>query len=103
MSRHFHIVCCAHFLAATLAFGQDQEPAVTPVPASFSKDLAPILAKKCVACHGPEKSKGHFRLDSFDWLMRAGESKYAPVLPGQAKQSELVRRLTAKDEDDRMP
>src|SRR6266480_2952229 len=70
---------------------------------SFSKGIAPILAKKCVACHGPEKSKGHFRLDSFDWLMKAGESKSAPVVPGQPEQSELVRRLTATDEDDRMP
>ena len=95
MSRHSHIVCCAHFLAATLTFGQDQKPVATPAPVSFSKDLAPILAKKCVACHGPEKSKGHFRLDSIDWLMKAGESKSAPIVPGQPEQSELVRRLTA--------
>jgi len=31
------------------------------------------------------------------------ESKSAPVVPGQPEQSELVRRLTATDEDDRMP
>src|SRR6185437_4822954 len=72
-------------------------------PAGFSKDIAPILAKKCVACHGPEKSKGHFRLDTFDFLMKGGESKSASVVPGQPEQSELFRRLTAKDEDDRMP
>jgi len=75
----------------------------TSIPVSFSKDLAPIFAKKCVACHGPEKSKGHFRIDSFDWLTKAGESKSAPVVSGQPEQSELVRRLTAKDEDERMP
>src|SRR2546422_5280957 len=50
---------------------------------SFSKGIAPILAKKCVACHGPEKSKGHFHLDSFELLMKAGESKSASVVPGQ--------------------
>src|SRR5207247_4928337 len=103
MSRHSHIVCCALFLGAALTLGQEQKPVATSTPVSFSKDLAPILAKKCVACHGPEKSKGHFRLDSFDWLMKAGESKSAPVLPSQPEQSELVRRLTATDEDDRMP
>src|SRR2546428_2827072 len=103
MSRHSGIVYCALFLAAALTFGQDQEPDATSTPVSFSKDLAPILAKKCVACHGPEKSKGHFRLDSFDWLMKAGESKSAPVVPSQPEKSELVRRLSAKDEDDRMP
>src|SRR5882724_11353547 len=103
MSRHSVIVYCALFLPAALTFGHDQKPDATSTPVSFSKDLAPILSKKCVACHGPEKSKGHFRLDSFDWLMKAGESKSAPVVPSQPEQSELVRRLTAKDEDDRMP
>src|SRR6266516_7395420 len=90
-------------LAIAPAFGQEQKAEDAFAPVSFSKEIAPILVKKCVACHGPEKSKGHFRLDSFDRLMRAGESKSAPVLPSQPEQSELVRRLTAKDEDDRMP
>src|SRR2546428_5255846 len=103
MSRHSHIVCCALFLAAALTFGQDQKPLAASTPVSFSKQIAPILVKKCVTCHGPEKSKGHFRLDSFDFLLKAGESKSAPVVPSQPEQSELVRRLTAKDEDDRMP
>ena len=103
MGRYSHMVYCVLFLAAALTFGQEQKPTATPTPVSFSKDLAPILAKKCVACHGPEKSKGHFRLDSFEWLSKAGESKSAPVVAGQPDQSELVRRLTATDEDDRMP
>src|SRR6266498_4439953 len=103
MSRYSHIVCCAPFLAATWTFGQEPKPVAPANPVSFSKDLAPVLAKKCVACHGAEKSKGHFRLDSFDWLTKAGESKSAPVVPSQPEQSELVRRLTATDEDDRMP
>ena len=90
-------------LAVAPAFSQEQKAEDAFGPVSFSKEIAPILVKKCVACHGPEKSKGHFRLDSLDWLMRAGESKSAPVLPSQPEQSELVRRLTAKDEDDRMP
>src|SRR2546425_2310084 len=103
MSRHSHTVCCALLLGAALTFGQDQKPVATSTSVSFSKQVAPILAKKCVTCHGPEKSKGHFRLDSFDWLMKAGESKSAPFVPSQPEQSELVRRLTATDEDDRMP
>ncbi len=90
-------------LANATASGQEKK-AENALPAvAFSKQIAPILVKKCVACHGPEKSKGHFRLDSFDFLMRPGESKSAPVVPSQPQQSEIVRRLKAKDEDDRMP
>src|SRR5213082_2154623 len=103
MHRHSGIVGCVLFFTAVLTFGQAQNPDAPSTPVSFSKDLAPILAKKCVACHGPEKSKGHFRLDSFDWLMKGGESKSASIVPGQPEQSELVRRLTTQDEDDRMP
>src|SRR5437762_6525923 len=103
MSCRSHFICCALFLAAAYTFGQDQKPGATSTPVSFSKDLAPILARKCDACHGPEKSKGHFRLDSFELLMKAGESKSASVVPGQPEQSELFRRITAQDEDDRMP
>src|SRR5947208_16936274 len=97
------IVVFALFAVAAPTSGKDRKPDERATPVSFSNEIAPVLAAKCVACHGPEKSKGHFRLDSFDWLTRGGESKSAPVLPSQPEQSELVRRLTAKDDEDRMP
>src|SRR2546422_7766153 len=34
-------------------------------PVSFSRNIAPILQKKCVTCHGPEKAKGKFQLHTF--------------------------------------
>src|SRR3989454_91421 len=93
----------ATLLVVAHASSQEKQAENVLASISFSKQIAPILVKKCVTCHGPEKSKGHFRLDSFDWLMKGGESKSAPVVPSQPEQSELVRRLTATDEDDRMP
>ena len=70
---------------------------------SFTNQVAPILTRKCLTCHGPEKSKGGFRLDTFEALLKAGESKSASVVSGKPQQSELFRRITIKDEDDRMP
>ncbi|MBI3416850.1 MAG: hypothetical protein HY043_16290 [Verrucomicrobia bacterium] len=70
---------------------------------SFTNDIAPIFVAKCLNCHGPEKSKGGFRLDSFERLSRAGESKSPPLVAGQPERSELYRRLTTSDADDRMP
>src|SRR5690349_9412336 len=46
-------------------------------PVSFARDVAPVLLKQCQACHGPEKSKGKYRVDSFERLMKAGESDEA--------------------------
>jgi WD40 repeat protein len=74
-----------------------------PDPVSFSKDIAPILAKKCLTCHGPEKSKGGLRLDTFEQLLKGGDSKSPAIKPGKPEESELYRLITTKDEDDRMP
>src|SRR6476620_316744 len=70
---------------------------------SFKAQVAPILLEKCVTCHGPEKSKGGFRLDSFEGLMKAGDSKKATIVAGAPERSHLFELITTKDEDDRMP
>jgi len=70
---------------------------------AFARDIAPILQKKCVTCHGPEKQRGNYRLDSFEALLKPGASKRAPVVPGNPASSHLFELLTAKDADDRMP
>jgi uncharacterized membrane protein len=76
------------------------DPNTLPV---FSSLVQPLLQKDCVSCHGPEKSKGHLRLDSFAALLQGGENG-AVVVPGKAVDSELVKRLKLPTEsDDHMP
>lgn len=70
---------------------------------SFTRDIAPILAKKCVTCHGPEKAKGNYQLHNFAALLKPGASQAAAVTPGQPTKSELFRLLVTTDADDRMP
>ncbi len=41
---------------------------------SFSKHIAPIFAKKCVACHNTRTASGRLNMDSFAALARGGES-----------------------------
>lgn len=74
-----------------------------PEPVSFVKEIAPILREKCLTCHGPEKAKGEFRLDTFELLQKGGSSKVAPVIAGAPEKSYLFELLTTADEDDRMP
>lgn len=78
-------------------------PAEEAKSISFSRDIAPILARQCQTCHGPEKSKGHFRLDSFNRLMTPGKSKDPTITPGSPQKSAIYRLITASDPDDRMP
>lgn len=70
---------------------------------SFKRDIAPILVHKCLTCHGPEKSKGGYQLQTFQGLMRAGDSDTAPIVPGRPEESGIFKLITAEDPDDRMP
>src|SRR5258707_1081647 len=89
--------------AISSAGGPATMGAVAPKPVSFSHDIAPLLFQQCQGCHGPEKSKGKYRVDTFDRLFTPGESKEPPVTSGKPGQSNLLRLITAKDDDDRMP
>ena len=71
--------------------------------ADFSTDIAPVLMSECLTCHNAEKAKGGYRVHNFAALLQPGKSKLAPVVPEKPEESELFKRLTTHDEDDRMP
>jgi WD40 repeat protein len=79
------------------------QPATTQSTVSFTRDIAPILLDRCQKCHGPDKSKGKYRLDTFDRLLAAGESEESPIIPGKPRQSQLFQLITTGEEVDRMP
>lgn len=72
-------------------------------PVSFSRDVAPILIKQCQSCHGPDKAKSQYRVDSFARLTHPGKSKAPPIVGGNPDKSELYQLISTTDEDDRMP
>src|SRR3954454_11627449 len=41
---------------------------------SFKRDIAPIVLNNCLACHGPKKSEGGYRIDTFERVMAPGDS-----------------------------
>jgi hypothetical protein len=70
---------------------------------SFNRDVRPILADKCFACHGPDGGarKAGLRLDRRENAI-GDLGGYAAIVPGDLEESELAYRIRA-DEDDRMP
>lgn len=70
----------------------------------FAKDIGPILAKKCIECHGPEKQKAKMRLDSKEAAFKGGESGLAGIVSGKSADSRLYKVITLpKGHDDVMP
>jgi len=70
----------------------------------FNRDVRPILADRCFACHGPDKNKrkADLRLDTREGLL-GGTGKIGVVAPGKPEESELWRRVSSESADERMP
>jgi hypothetical protein len=68
-------------------------------PVSYSRDIKPIFAAKCYACHGPDEGKRKAKLNLDD---RDSAVKKA-IKPGDAAASPMIERVTSKDERRMMP
>ena len=60
----------------------------------FEKQVRPILANNCFACHGPAAGEGQagLRLDSLEGMLRGGRSGPA-LVPGDATRSLLIHAV----------
>lgn len=71
-------------------------------PVDFQKQIQPLLAERCLPCHGPEKHKGALRLDSAVTALAGGAT--GPALePGRGTDSLLIQRVKGLGDEDRMP
>jgi hypothetical protein len=70
------------------------------MPPDFRFVIRPILAKNCFACHGPDEAQrqADLRLDARDAAIESGA-----IVPGAPDESEIVRRITSADPQERMP
>src|SRR5688572_3502466 len=69
----------------------------------YNTQVKPILNKKCIACHGGVKAKSDFSLLFREDALKAAKSGKYPIVPGEPGKSEMIRRITEKDEEERMP
>ena len=71
----------------------------------FNRDIQPILARNCFACHGPDdqERKAKLRLDLEEGFRKGGKSKEPTVVPGKPEESLLWERLSSTDPDELMP
>ena len=63
-------------------------------PADYLRQVKPVLAEKCFACHGALQQKGGLRLDTAQFVRDGGESGPA-IVPGKGGDSLLIVRVTA--------
>ena len=69
----------------------------------FARDIQPIFAKRCFACHGPAKRESGVAFHVRALAVGKSESGERAIVPGNPAASELLNRVTSDDETQRMP
>ena len=100
------ILALLTLVSATSAFAAsdaDREKA-------FKADIAPLLEKSCIGCHGKDKTKkpkGGFDATSLASVVKGGKESGAGITWGDASKSSLYKTselgITSPDDDLAMP
>jgi cytochrome c553 len=69
---------------------------------TFGEQIAPLLASRCLECHGADTQEGSLRLDTREGLA-AGGGTGPVIVPGSAETSLLVQAVRRLDEQLAMP
>src|SRR3954471_7472924 len=64
----------------------------------FAHDVVPILKAKCAKCHTNGTYKAGLTFDTREELLKANAA-----VPGKSATSEIIKRVTSKDAEERMP
>jgi cytochrome c553 len=91
-------------IAAAIAAGVGWPAAMTArAEVEFGRDIQPLLARRCFACHGPDTHEAGLRLDNRAAATAELDSGSAAIVPGDVRASELLARISSSDPDIRMP
>ncbi len=96
-----HLFLIAFCTFATVAVFAEPAPAAK---VDFNRDIRPILADNCFACHGSDAAhrKGKRRLDTPDGAY-AERNDIRAIVPGKPDESDAWLRITSADAEDQMP
>src|SRR5262245_25411228 len=104
MMKKTPITIAAIWLAAGIVADAATKTSSTPT-IDFSRDIRPILSDNCFKCHGPDEKerKAKLRFDVKEDAFKAAKSGEYAIVPGDLVKSQLIARITSKDEEEVMP
>jgi len=89
-------------LSSSLALFALALPALAAEKVDYLRDVKPVLAARCFACHGALKQEGKLRLDTAEFIRKGG--KHGPaIVASKPAASLLLKKVSAASLDDRMP
>jgi mono/diheme cytochrome c family protein len=69
----------------------------------YISEVKPIFNKKCIACHGGVRRNADFSLLFRSDALAPIKSGKRAIVPGEPEESELIKRITHDDPEERMP
>ena len=90
------VLLCAAWLMCDLA------ATAAAAEIDYLKEVKPLLAAKCAACHGGLRQRGNLRLDTAQFALKGGDSGPAIVVGNSAK-SLLIEALLGENGRTKMP
>ncbi len=78
-------------------------PASAKKGVTFDGDIKPILDKSCAKCHGGDKPKGKYRVDTAANFIKGGESGDPVVVAGHSDKSAVIHYVSDAVEEMEMP
>lgn len=91
------------YLLAPLAKLEEKPQVPLEEALAFGHVIKPILEKKCISCHGPNKKKGELRLDEMEFFLTGGETGPALDNTDWEKSLLLHRIFLPMEDEEHMP
>ncbi len=98
LHRHLSLVLLIGSLSASATAADKPQATIR-----FSRDILPLLAKKCFACHGPADQESGLALHLRNRAVGKTDSDQRAIVPGHPDQSHLLARVRSTDPAIRMP
>jgi hypothetical protein len=95
LSRLFYLSLFTSFVVAKMSLAEDK--------VDFARDIFPIFKERCYSCHDANKKRSGYRIDIRSEALQGGESGKRAIVAKKSQESELVKRITSKEDDVRMP
>lgn len=96
------LAACGLHLDATGQSPVVDSTATDPNAPSYSKQIQPLLRRRCLSCHGAVQQEGGLRLDSLPAVHAGGD--HGSVLPDTTgSRGSLLERVSSGDPSQRMP
>ena len=71
-------------------------PPAAKTKIEFARDIEPLLAKRCLVCHGAQQQMSGLRLDQKEAALKGGAAG-VDILPGKSAESRLIRLVAGLD------